>query len=130
MQDGRRMVQCDLIPRSWYKALTVKGGRPDLAAATVLGYVQQEYRLADIRGDERELAKLYSTGLDASYSKLRDELGLTRMQARYAIERLETAGVVKRRFRTDCIAGQLTANIMSLELDFEVLERLTFPEEG
>lgn len=67
--------------------------------------------------------------LQRSYQQMADQFGITKRDATNAVVELERLGVVRRVFRTLTINGQTVPNILFLELDADVLERLTFPEE-
>ena len=93
----------------WYRAAEVR----DEGSGQLLGY-RKRFK-ADL--------------LQRSYQQMADQFGITKRDATNAVVELERLGVVRRVFRTLTINGQTVPNILFLELDADVLEQITFPEE-
>ena len=58
-----------------------------------------------------------------------DQFGITKRDATNAVVELEKLGVIRRVFRTLTINGQSIPNVLFIELDVDILEKLTFPED-
>lgn len=58
-----------------------------------------------------------------------EQFGFSKRDATNAIVELEKTGVVKRVFRTLQAGGQQIPNVLFLDLNVEVLERLTYPDK-
>lgn len=66
--------------------------------------------------------------LQRNYRQLEKSLGVTRSQAKAALQRLEELGPVKRVFRTVDTGGMTLANVMFIDLDAGRLREVTFPD--
>lgn len=64
-----------------------------------------------------------------SYHQIEERLNITAYQAKEALRRLESRGIVKRHFRTEYFGGMKTANVMYLELIPEKLQEITYYSE-
>ncbi|MGN9171827.1 DUF6017 domain-containing protein [Lachnospiraceae bacterium HCP1S3_A8] len=123
----------NVIPAAWYRTITRETGKPYLNAIVILSDIVYWYRAAEVRdeGSGKLLGyrkRFKSDLLQRSYQQLADQFGISKRDATNAIVALEKLGVVKRVFRTLTINGQAVPNVLFLELDVDMLERLTFPE--
>lgn len=131
---SRMNITGNIIPSAWYQTIRKGTGKPYLNAIVILSDIVYWYRAAEVRdeGSGRLLGyrkRFKADLLQRSYQQMADQFGITKRDATNAVVELERLGVVKRVFRTLTIGGQLVPNILFLDLDVEVLERLTFPEE-
>lgn len=95
----------NIIPLSWFHHLQYDNGKPNLAAIIILSDVIYWYRPQEQRDEETGefvgwKSKFRGDMLQRSYDQLSDRLGITKIQAKNAIDYLIEAGVLKREFRT------------------------------
>lgn len=131
---SRMNITGNIIPSAWYQTIRKGTGKPYLNAIVILSDIVYWYRAAEVRdeGSGRLLGyrkRFKADLLQRSYQQMADQFGITKRDATNAVVELERLGVVKRVFRILTIGGQLVPNILFLDLDVEVLERLTFPGE-
>ena len=123
----------NVIPSTWYHTIKKATGKPNLNAIIILADIVYWYRPVEIRdeatGQLCGFKKRFQADiLQRNYQQLADQFGITKRDAVNAIVELEKLGVVTRVFRTVSIKGQLYSNVMFLDLDVDVLIRLTYPE--
>ena len=131
---SRMNITGNVIPAAWYQTIRKPTGKPYLNAIVILSDIVYWYRAAEVRdegsGQLLGYRKRFKADLlQRSYQQMADQFGITKRDATNAVVELERLGVVRRVFRTMIVGGQTVPNILFLELDAEVLERLTFPEE-
>lgn len=131
---SRMNITGNVIPAAWYQTIRKPTGKPYLNAIVILSDIVYWYRAAEVRdegsGQLIGYRKRFKADLlQRSYQQMADQFGITKRDATNAVVELERLGVVRRVFRTLTINGQTVPNILFLELDADVLERLTFPEE-
>lgn len=131
---SRMNITGNVIPAAWYQTIRKLTGKPYLNAIVILSDIVYWYRAAEVRdegsGQLLGYRKRFKADLlQRSYQQMADQFGITKRDATNAVVELERLGVVRRVFRTMTINGQTVPNILFLELDVEVLEQLTFPEE-
>lgn len=131
---SRLQISGNVIPVTWYKTIRKETGKPNLNAIIILADVVYWYRPSEIRDESTgQLVglkkKFHSDILQRSYQQIADQFGISKRDATNAVIELEKMGVIRRVFRTLEIGGQLVPNILFLDLDVEVLERLTYPEQ-
>lgn len=132
---GRLQITGNTIPAAWYRTIRRESGKPYLNAIVILSDIVYWYRPAEIRdeGTGQLLGyrkKFRADLLQRSYQQLADQFGISKRDASNAIIELEKLGVVKRVFRKLEVDGMVIPNVLFLALDVEVLERLTYPEDG
>ena len=130
---GKLNFTGNIIPEAWYRTVVNEKGKTNNLALMILSDIVYWYRPTEQR-DERTNCIVYkkkfrSDILQRSYNQICDKFNCSQRQARDAIIFLEDLGVVKRVFRTiDVLEGRLRlANVMFIDLNPEVLYRLTFP---
>lgn len=131
---SRLQISGNVIPVTWYKTIRKETGKPNLNAIIILADVVYWYRPSEIRDESTgQLVglkkKFHSDILQRSYQQIADQFGISKRDATNAVIELEKMGVIRRVFRTLEIGGQLVPNVLFLELDVGVLERLTYPEQ-
>lgn len=131
---SRMNITGNVIPAAWYQTIRKPTGKPYLNAIVILSDIVYWYRAAEVRdegsGQLLGYRKRFKADLlQRSYQQMADQFGITKRDATNAVVELERLGVVRRVFRTMIVGGQTVPNILFLELDADVLERLTFPEE-
>lgn len=124
----------NVIPPAWYRTILRDTGKPYLIAIVILSDIVYWYRAAEVRdegsGQLLGYRKRFKADLlQRSYQQMADQFGITKRDATNAVVELEKLGVVRRVFRTLTSNGQSIPNILFLDLDVDVLERLTFPED-
>ena len=131
---SRMNITGNIIPAAWYQTIRKPTGKPYLNAIVILSDIVYWYRAAEVRdegsGQLLGYRKRFKADLlQRSYQQMADQFGITKRDATNAVVELERLGVVRRVFRTLTINGQTVPNILFLELDADVLEQITFPEE-
>lgn len=100
----------NVIPHSWYKKITFDSGRPDFPAITILAeiiYWYRPFQALDAEGNLTFCQKFTGEMLQANAAFFATKLGMTKEQARTAIQRLDEAGLIARELRTVVLnAGQ------------------------
>ena len=124
----------NVIPPAWYHTILRETGKPYLIAIVILSDIVYWYRAAEVRdegsGQLLGYRKRFKADLlQRSYQQMADQFGITKRDATNAIVELEKLGVIRRVFRTLTINGQSIPNVLFIELDVDILERLTFPED-
>lgn len=132
---SRLQISGNVIPVTWYKTIRKETGKPNLNAIIILADVVYWYRPSEIRDESTgQLVglkkKFHSDILQRSYQQIADQFGISKRDATNAVIELEKMGVIRRVFRTLEIGGQLVSNVLFLDLDVEVLECLTYPEQS
>lgn len=124
----------NVIPQIWYKTIRKGTGKPNLNAIVILADIVYWYRPVEVR-DEGSGAligyrkRFKGDLLQRSYRQIADQFGISKRDATNAVVELEKLGVVKRIFKTLSADGISIPNVLFLELDADVLERLTYPPE-
>lgn len=131
---SRLQISGNVIPVAWYKTIRKETGKPNLNAIIILADIVYWYRPLEIRdettGQLSGLKKRFHADmLQRSYQQIAEQFGITKRDATNAIIELEKLGVVKRVFRTLKVGGQLIPNVLFLDLNVEVLEELTYPDQ-
>lgn len=122
-----------VIPVSWYRTIRKPNGRSNLAAVLILADIVYWYRAVEVRDEMagrfiiRE--KLQTDTLQRSCQELADQFGLTRRGVRNTITELEQMGVIRRISQTQGLDSRAGSDVMFLELNMDVLMKLTYPEE-
>ncbi len=122
-----------VIPISWYRTIRKPNGRSNLAAVLILADIVYWYRAVEVRDEMvgrfiiRE--KLQTDILQRSCQELADQFGLTRRGVRNTITELEQMGVIRRISQTQGLDSRASSDVLFLELNMDVLMKLTYPEE-
>ena len=130
---GKINITGNIIPEAWYKTLQKTRKHPYLHAIILLSEIVYWYRpkeVCDEATGERTYKKKFAADLwQVSMSTLSDKFGLSKDQARAALDFLEVdIQVIKRHYRTiDSRTGKLS-NVMYIELIPDVLMNLTYPD--
>lgn len=131
---SRLHITGNIIPSAWYRTIRRETGKPYLNAIVILSDIVYWYRAAEIRdegsGQLLGYRKRFKADLlQRSYQQMADQFGISKRDATNAVVELEKLGVIRRVFRTLTAGGQLIPNVLFLELNVDVLEQLTYPEE-
>lgn len=134
-QMSRLQITGNVIPISWYQTIRKPTGKPNLTAIVILADIVYWYRAVEVRDEQTGQLiglkkKFKSDLLQRSYQQMAEQFGITKRDATNAIVELEKLGVVRRVFRTQEINGQVSSNVLFLDLDVNVLEALTYPEQA
>lgn len=126
----------NIIPLTWFHHLQYDNGKPNLAAIIILSDVVYWYRPQEQRDEETGKfvgwrSKFKGDMLQRSYEQLSDRLGITKIQAKNAVDYLIEAGVLTREFRTITAQGKVLNNCMFLEPVPEGIKKINeMPKEG
>lgn len=137
-QVARINISGNIIPLSWFQTLVSDSGKPMLLAIDLLADIVYWYRPKEIReegsGDLVGYQKRFKADLlQRSYRQIETRFGVTKKQARSALNFLCDKGVIIKHLRDEMTPdGVMLHNNMYLELVPERLKELTFPqiEEG
>lgn len=132
---SRLQISGNVIPISWYQTIRKSTGKPNLTAIVILSDIVYWYRAVEVRdemtGQLIGLKKKFRSDiLQRSYQQIAEQFGITKRDATNAIVELEKMGVVRRVFRMEEINGQMYSNVLFLDLNVDVLEKLTYPERA
>lgn len=120
----------NIIPMPWYKHLTMEDGKPNLPAIIILSDIVYWYRPTEVRDEiTGQLvgykSKFKSDKLQRSYDQMAEQFGLTKRQAKDAINYLISRGAVTREFRTvPSASGAMLGNVMFVEPVPAVIRKL------
>ena len=122
-------LEGNIIDSSWYHIFKKKG-KVQTNAILFLSYIASLY-MQTIINDKNGLPvsheKKYNADiLQKSYSQIKNTIGLTKNQARDAIEFLEEMQIIKREMRTIEIRGTSVSNTMYINFYPENLKKLMF----
>lgn len=115
---GKINLDGNIIPHQWYQKITFSSGKPDLPAIVILAeiiYWYQPKKYNDKNGNTI-LRKQFSGDMfqcNAAYYE--NKFGFTKTQARRALVRLESLGLIKRELRTVTINGITQNNTTFVE---------------
>lgn len=124
----------NIVPLTWFKTMTGETGKPMLLAINILSDVVYWYRAKEIRdeesGDLVKFEKRFKEDLlQRSYRQIEQRFGVTKKQARAALDYLCSIGVIRKHLRDEMTAdGMPLHNNMYLELIPEKLKELTYPQ--
>lgn len=127
-------ISGNVIPQSWYKAITKDTGKPYLAAIVILSDIVYWYRPVEVRDEDSgqtvSMRKKFKADLlQRSYAQLAEQFGISKRDATNAVVALEKLGVIKRHFRKIDVGGMMMNNVLFIELIPSVLESITFGTE-
>ncbi len=94
-------VTGNIIPTSWYEHIRLSNDKPDTNAILLLAEIFYWFR--PFREDGELKQKFAGDKLHLSYKQIEDKFGFTRNQARAALKRLTSLGLItveERGFRT------------------------------
>jgi hypothetical protein len=96
---GKMNFEGNIIPQSWYQNIRMENGKVDLAGCAILADIVYWYRPSEVRDEitGRLLGykrKFRGERLQRSYEQQGEMLGLTKDQARDAMNRLAEAGLL------------------------------------
>ena len=123
------------IPHSWYQHVRKSNGKVDAHALLLLGDVCYWYRPTVVYDEETNQVlkverKFHADYLQRSYKQIQKKYGLTKNQARRALETLEALNLVRREFRTMYVKGVKLANVMYLIPNVEKITEITSIENN
>jgi len=124
----------NIIPAEWFHTICNEEGKPMLLAITILSDILYWYRPKEIRDEETgnliEYRKRFKADfLQRSYRQIERQFGVSKKQARTALEFLCNIGVIKKHLRDEVTKdGMILHNTMFLELIPEKLKELTYPQ--
>lgn len=130
---SRLQITGNVIPIAWFKTIRKATGKPNLNAIIILADIVYWYRPVEVRdevtGQLIGLKKRFSADLlQRNYQQMADQFGITKRDTTNAVVELEKIGVIHRVFRTIAKDGHQVANVLFIDLDVDVLEALTYPE--
>ena len=127
-------ISGNIIPLSWFQTLVSESGKPMLLAIYLLADIVYWYRPKEIRDEESGNLVGYQKRFKAdllqrSYRQIENRFGVTKKQARTALNFLCEKGVIIKHLRDEISPdGIMLHNNMYLELVPDKLKELTFPQ--
>ena len=124
----------NIVPMAWFKTMVGESGKPMLLAINLLADIVYWYRPKELRdegtGELLGFKKRFKADfLQRSYRQIEIKFGVTKRQARYALDYLCNIGVVIKHLRDEITPeGIPLYNNMYLELVPEKLKELTYPQ--
>lgn len=124
----------NVVPLAWFKTMIGETGKPMLLAIDLLADIVYWYRPKEIRdegtGDLIGFQKRFKADLlQRSYRQIEQRFGVTKKQARTALDFLCKIGVIRKHLRDDMtVDGIPLHNNMYLELVPDRLRELTYPQ--
>lgn len=124
----------NVVPLTWFKTMLGESGKPMLLAIDLLADIVYWYRPKEIRdegtGDLIGFQKRFKADLlQRSYRQIEQRFGVTKKQARTALDYLCKIGVIRKHLRNELTSdGTPLHNNMYLELVPEKLKELTYPQ--
>ena len=113
-------ISGNVIPQEWYHRLKDGRGNAYLAAIVILSDIVYWYRPRIVRNEatgaiQRYERRFAADKLQRSYSQIAAQFGLSKGQAKHAIDYLCERGLIEREFRNVVWRNQTIANVMFLE---------------
>ena len=124
----------NVVPLTWFQTMIGDSGKPMLLAIDLLADIVYWYRPKEIRDEESGnlvgFQKRFKADLlQRSYRQIENRFGVTKKQARTALDFLCKKGVIKKHLRNEMTSeGMILHNNMYLELVPERLRELTYPQ--
>lgn len=130
---GRIGITGNVIPNSWYSAITRPNGKPYLNAIVILAEIVYWYRPTETRDEAtgrtvEVKAKFKGDMLQRSYGSFAEQFGISKREATNALSALEEMGIVRRHLRNICVRGMTLSNVLFVELVPERLMEVTHQE--
>lgn len=130
---GRIGITGNVIPNSWYSAITRPNGKPYLNAIVILAEIVYWYRPTETRDEAtgrtvEVKAKFKGDMLQRSYGSFAEQFGISKREATNALSALEEMGIVRRHLRNICVRGMTFSNVLFVELVPERLMEVTHQE--
>lgn len=131
---GKLNFTGNVIPHTWRDHIRKPDNRAktgsvvDLEGTVILAWIVWWYRPSDVIDEETKQwlgwkKKFWGDKLQASYSDIAEQTGLTKLQTRAAIERLETAGIITTEFRHTAQAS----NMLYIGINVEKIIEISYP---
>lgn len=131
---GKLNFTGNVIPHTWRDYIRKSDNRAksgsvvDLEGTVILAWIVWWYRPADVIDEETRQwlgwkKKFWGDKLQASYSDIAEQTGLTKLQTRAAIERLEAAGIITTEFRHTPQAS----NVLYIGINVEKIIEISYP---
>lgn len=120
----------NIIPVNWFSTFKLANGKPDVNAIIILSEIVYWHRPSVVRNEETGQVigikkKFKADLLQRSYASFSDQFGLTKIQVRDALDRLESFGVIKKHFRTITVNNTKLNNVLFIDLITPVLFKVT-----
>jgi len=127
---GNFNFEGNIIPVNWFSTFKLSNGKPDVNAIIILSEIVYWHRPSVIRDEETGQItgikkKFKADLLQRSYGSFSDQFGLTKIQVRDALDRLENFGVIKKYFRTITVNNTKLNNVLFIDLITPVLFKVT-----
>lgn len=126
-------IQGNMVPFAWYQTILRPNGKPYLLAIIILADLVYWFKpvevLDEVSGRFLGWRKRFKADLlQKSYKSYEEVLGESRHSIKTAMDALEDLGVIRREFREIRTPGGIANNVMFIDLDVDILKKLTYPE--
>lgn len=132
---GQMNFTGNVIPITWCKKICFENGKPNLNAILILSDIVYWYRPREIR-DENSGAligyekKFKADLLQRSYQSFSEQFGISKRQAKDAIDLLADMEIIYREFRNVDTKSGMLFNVMFIGVNPDRLSEITFDHEG
>lgn len=131
---GRMQLSGYVIPRSWYRTIRKPNGKSNLAAVLILADLVYWCRKTEVREEQTGQIigweNFQKDILQRDCRELADQFGMTKRAAMKAITELEQMGAIRQIPQAQEMNGQISPDVLFLELNVDVLKELTCPGRG
>lgn len=114
-------IEGNIIPHTWYRAVTFDNGKPDLNGVVILAEILYWYRPTVRKSESNPHAVTYDKRFEAdklqrSYESFAEQFGISKLEAKNACQRLAKRGLITIEFRdVTTKRGQVLRNVMFVE---------------
>lgn len=127
---GQMHFEGNIIPHTWYKAISFPNGKADVNAILILAEIVYWYRPTverdEATGEITNVRKKFKEDkLQRSYQSFADQFGLTRRQCEDAVARLVSHGLITKETRTVDVAAGRMGNVLFLEPIVDAVQRIS-----
>ncbi|MGA1847241.1 hypothetical protein [Deferribacter abyssi] len=125
-------LEGNIIPHSWYEAITFDNGKPHLPAIIILSDIVYWYKPEPVKDETTGKflgyrKKIKEDLLQRSYKSFENQFGFSKKQIKTALIKLEELGLTKRIFRNiEIDNGSKLTNVMYIQIFPEKIKKLTY----
>lgn len=122
----------NIIPHSWYEAITFDNGKPHLPAIIILSDIVYWYKPEPVKDETTGKflgyrKKIKEDLLQRSYKSFENQFGFSKKQIKTALVKLEELGLIRRIFRNvELDNGSRLANVMYIQIFPKKIKELTY----
>jgi len=128
---GRLNITGNVIPATWWSAITFGSGKPDCTAIVLLSDIIYWYRPTEVRDEQTGavtgyIKRFHGDKLQRSYQSFSDQFGFSKREVTDALKRLRDAGLITLELRSVTVQGGMTLNnVLFIEPVADSVEAIT-----